>query len=168
MFKNIYFRLGLISSVAAICLLIALPRIPIKSDNKWLKVDSFIGGYSFSLLGGRYNFDLSRFRRGLDLNGGVRIVLQAELEGMVVGFVTTELNMDTKTGEVYFLAVHPDHQNLGIGTKLNDFALKKMKESGMKMAVAGTGGDQSHAPARKSYEKAGYVALPLVRYYKDL
>jgi len=80
MFKNIYFRLGLISSVAAICLLVALPRIPIKSDNQWLQIDSHIGGYSFSLLGGKYNFDFSRFRRGLDLNGGIRIVLQADLE----------------------------------------------------------------------------------------
>jgi len=83
MFKNIYFRLGLISSVAAVCLLVALPRIPVKSNNQWLEIDSFIGGYSFSLLGGKYNFDFSRFRRGLDLNGGVRIVLQADLEGIV-------------------------------------------------------------------------------------
>jgi hypothetical protein len=38
----------------------------------------------------------------------------------------------------------------------------------MKLAVVATGGDESHAPARKSYEKAGYTPLPLVRYYKDL
>jgi len=48
------------------------------------------------------------------------------------------------------------------------FALAKMKESGMKMARAETGGDPSHSPARQSYEKAGYTALPLVRYFKDL
>ncbi len=80
MFKNIYFRLGLISTLVALCLLIDLPRVPIKSDNQWLSVDSFIGGYSFSLFGGRYQFDFSKFKRGLDLNGGVRIVLQANLE----------------------------------------------------------------------------------------
>ena len=34
--------------------------------------------------------------------------------------------------------------------------------------IVGTGGDASHAQARKSYEKAGYTALPLVRYYKAL
>ncbi len=45
MFKNLYFRLGLISSVTAICLLVVLPRIPIKSDNQWLRIDSQIGGY---------------------------------------------------------------------------------------------------------------------------
>lgn len=66
------------------------------------------------------------------------------------------------------LAVHPEYQNHGIGTELNLFALQKMKEGGMKIAELGTGGDESHAPARKSYEKAGYTGLPLVRYYKDL
>jgi len=92
----------------------------------------------------------------------------AEMDGNVVGFVAYELNDDDKTGEVQLLAVHPEYQNHGIGTELNTFALQKMKESGMKMAVVSTGGDESHAPARKSYEKAGYTALPLVRYYKNL
>ena len=36
----------------------------------------------------------------------------------------------------------------------------------MKLATVDTGGDGIHAPARRSYEKAGYTALPLVRYYK--
>jgi hypothetical protein len=29
-------------------------------------------------------------------------------------------------------------------------------------------GASGHAPARRSYEKAGYTALPIVRYYQDL
>ena len=96
------------------------------------------------------------------------IVWVAEVAGSVVGFLACELNHHDKVGEVQLLAVHPDYQNRGIGTDLNDFALGKMKESGMKLAVVGTGGDPGHAPARKSYEKAGYTALPLVRYYQDL
>jgi ribosomal protein S18 acetylase RimI-like enzyme len=92
----------------------------------------------------------------------------AEVEGKVVGFIVYELNDTTKVGEVYLLAVHPDYQNHGIGTDLNLFALHKLKEGGMKLAVVGTGGDEGHAPARRSYEKAGYTALPLVRYYKAL
>jgi hypothetical protein len=44
----------------------------------------------------------------------------------------------------------------------------EVKEGGMALAVVGMGGDEGHAPARRSYEKAGYTALPLVRYYKDL
>jgi ribosomal protein S18 acetylase RimI-like enzyme len=92
----------------------------------------------------------------------------AEVDGKVVGFVAYELNVNSKTGEVQLLAVHPEYQNHGIGTELNLFALQKLRESGMKLAVVGTGGDEGHAPARRSYEKAGYTALPLVRYYKDL
>jgi len=101
-------------------------------------------------------------------DGEKTIVWVAEVDGRVVGFVAYELNTQDKTGEVQLLAVHPEYQNLGIGTELNIFALKKMKESGMKMARVETGGDPSHAPARRSYEKAGYTGLPLVRYYKDL
>jgi len=92
----------------------------------------------------------------------------AEQGGKVVGFVAYELNDNNKIGEVQLLAVHPEYQNHGIGTELNNFALEKLKEAGMKLAVVGTGGDEGHAPARKSYEKAGYTALPLVRYYKDI
>jgi ribosomal protein S18 acetylase RimI-like enzyme len=101
-------------------------------------------------------------------DGEKTIVWVAEVDGMVVGFLAYELNSKEKTGEVQLLAVHPEYQNLGIGTELNNFALEKMKESGMKMARVDTGGDPSHAPARRSYQKAGYTALPLVRYFKDL
>jgi ribosomal protein S18 acetylase RimI-like enzyme len=92
----------------------------------------------------------------------------AEVDGAVVGFIVYELNHTSKVGEVQLLAVHPDDQNHGIGTELNLFALEKFKESGMKLAVVGTGGDEGHAPARRSYEKAGYTGLPLVRYYQEL
>ncbi len=92
----------------------------------------------------------------------------ADLNGMITGFITYTFNSEDKTGEVALLAVHPDYQNQGIGTALNHFALDKMKVGGVKLAVVATGGDPGHAPARRSYEKAGYTALPLVRYYKDL
>jgi len=94
--------------------------------------------------------------------------LVAEVAGHVVGFLAYELNHTEQTGEVYMLAVHPAYQKQGIGTSLNTLALAEMKERGMKLAVVGTGGDPGHAPARKAYEKVGYTALPLVRYYKDL
>jgi GNAT superfamily N-acetyltransferase len=92
----------------------------------------------------------------------------AEVDGRVIGFITYELNQSSKVGEVQLLAVHPDDQNRGTGTQLNLFALQKLKEGGMRIAVVGTGGDEGHAPARRSYEKAGYTGLPLMRYYKEL
>lgn len=105
---------------------------------------------------------------GVCRDGEKYTVYVAESEGTVVGFVAYVLDAKEKTGEIYLLAVDPGYQNLGIGTELNDFALDRMRGSGMKLAVVGTGGDPSHAPARRSYEKAGYTALPLVRYYRDL
>jgi ribosomal protein S18 acetylase RimI-like enzyme len=100
-------------------------------------------------------------------DGEKTTVWVAEADGTVVGFVAYVLS-EEKTGEVQLLAVHPEYQNRGIGTELNLFALRKMKESGMVMAKVETGGDPSHAPARRSYEKAGYTPLPLVRYFQDL
>ncbi len=101
-------------------------------------------------------------------DGEKAAVWVAELEGTVVGFLAYELDHESKVGEVQLLAVHPDYQNLGIGTALNRSALERMKESGMKLARVETGGESSHSPARRSYEKAGYTGLPLVRYFKDL
>jgi predicted N-acetyltransferase YhbS len=96
----------------------------------------------------------------------------AEVDGMVTGFIAYTLNSrengQDDTGEVELLAVHPEYQNQGIGTALNLFALEKMKESGIKLAVVATGGDPGHAPARRAYEKAGYTAFPGVRYYQAL
>ena len=92
----------------------------------------------------------------------------ADAKSFVAGFVACTFDHEKKEGEVYMLAVHPEHQNQGIGTKLNLFALERMKENGMALVSVGTGGDPGHAPARRSYEKAGYIPLPIVRYYKAL
>src|SRR5205807_189665 len=81
------------------------------------------------------------------------LVWVAEAHGMMTGFIAYTLNSmengQENTGEVELLAVHPDYQNHGIGTELNQFALEKMKESGMKLAIVATGGDPGHAPARR-------------------
>ena len=95
-------------------------------------------------------------------------ILVAELDGIVVGFIASTLDHQEKTGGIWLLAVHPDHQNRGIGTALNAAALAQMRANGMTLAVVNTGGDPGHAPARRTYEKAGYTALPQVRYYQHL
>jgi len=101
-------------------------------------------------------------------DGGGFTVYVALVSETVAGFVAYTVNSEDQTGEVELLAVHPDYQSRGIGTALNNVALEKMRASGARLAIAGTGGDPGHAPARRSYEKAGYTALPLVRYYKAL
>jgi len=78
------------------------------------------------------------------------------------------LDAQRSMGEISMLAVDPEHQGGGIGTALTEFALERLKEAGMRVAMVETGGDPGHAAARRTYEKAGYVLLPIARYFKDL
>ena len=50
-----------------------------------------------------------------------------------------------------------------------ELVLERMREQGMLLATVGTGGDPSHAPARRAYEKVGFgPALPSVWLYRRL
>jgi hypothetical protein len=50
-----------------------------------------------------------------------------------------------------------------------DFALDRIREAGMRVATVGTGGDHSHAAARRALEKSGFgPALPGVYLYRSL
>jgi ribosomal protein S18 acetylase RimI-like enzyme len=92
----------------------------------------------------------------------------AEVDASTVGFVAVELHHEKSIGEIYMLAVDPDHQGGGIGTALTEFALDRIKDAGMAVAMVETGGDPGHAAARRTYEKAGYAHLPIARYFKSL
>ena len=92
----------------------------------------------------------------------------AEVKERVIGFVAVRLNRQRRLGEVYMIAVDPAHQNDGIGTQLTAFALAWIKSEGMAVAMVETGGDPGHAPARRTYEKAGFSLLPVARYFKAL
>ena len=83
---------------------------------------------------------------------------------MAVEYDHPEIGM----GEISMLAVDPDHQGRGIGTALTGFALDRLKDAEMTVAMVETGGDPGHAPARRVYEKAGYTLLPIARYFKNL
>jgi ribosomal protein S18 acetylase RimI-like enzyme len=85
-----------------------------------------------------------------------------------VGFVAVKLHAEASMGEIYMLAVDPAAQGRGVGTALTDFALAWMQEAGMAIAMVETGGDPGHAPARRTYEKAGFGLLPIARYFKKL
>jgi ribosomal protein S18 acetylase RimI-like enzyme len=92
----------------------------------------------------------------------------AEVDGATVGFVAVDLHPESSMGEIHMLAVDPDHQGNGIGTALTEFALARIKDAGMKVAMVETGGDPGHAAARRTYEKAGYLHLPIARCFKNL
>jgi len=92
----------------------------------------------------------------------------AEADGTAVGFVAVRLHPGSGMGEIYMLAVDPDHQGGGVGTALTEFALERLKDDGMAVAMVETGGDPGHAAARHAYEKAGFVLLLIARYFKNL
>lgn len=96
-------------------------------------------------------------------------VFVAVMDGTLVGFAAMSLNVEQRTGEIGLNAVDPDHAGQGIGPKLYEFILMEMREAGMDIATVGTGGDPSHAPARRAYEKAGFgPSLPSLWMYRKL
>jgi len=70
-----------IIAITLITLLIDLPRIPIKISKGPVIIDTVIGGYSINILNGKFQRDLN-IRKGLDLAGGVHVVLQADMQNI--------------------------------------------------------------------------------------
>jgi ribosomal protein S18 acetylase RimI-like enzyme len=92
----------------------------------------------------------------------------AEVEDAVVAFMAVRLDHERSMGELWMIAVDPEAQNRGLGTMLTEKATEWMRDAGMTTATIGTGGDPGHAPARRTYVKAGYTPMPIVNYYKAL
>jgi len=92
----------------------------------------------------------------------------AHEDGAVVGFVAVRIHDDRRIGEIDMLAVDPAHQRVGVGTALTVYALEWIRSSGVAVAMVGTGADPGHAPARRTYEKAGMQVVPMARYFKKL
>jgi len=98
--------------------------------------------------------------------GGQLIV--AELRGSIVGFVQYQVDSEAQSGSIGVSAVHPARQGKGIGSQMYRHVLEVMSAQGVKYATADTGADSSHAPARRAYEKVGFVAVPTVHYHMKL
>ncbi len=83
-----------------------------------------------------------------------------DLDGRPAGFVV--LKMDAHgIADIDLLAVHPDAQGRGIATTLNRFAFDRSQEASMAYVVVATADDPGHAPARRSYERAGFTPMPI-------
>lgn len=96
-------------------------------------------------------------------------VYVAATSDLVIGFCGYTTDCDRRVGQIGLNAVDPDYAARGVGTALYEFVLARMKDEGMKAAGVGTGGDQSHAPARRAYEKAGFLTgIPSVLLYRRL
>jgi len=96
-------------------------------------------------------------------------VFVAAVAGTIAGFSAVVIrDDDPKTGEIDMLAVDPERQRLGVGSALIDHSVDHLRRAGVVLVDVATGGDPAHGPARRAYERAGFTALPLVRYYKAL
>lgn len=83
-----------------------------------------------------------------------------EIEGRVVGFVVVKTD-DHRVADIDLLAVDPTAQGRGVATSLNTVALQRCQELSMDYVVVATADDPGHAPARRSYEKAGFRPMPI-------
>ena len=93
----------------------------------------------------------------------------AVVDGRPVGFATVSLNaLQDRMGGIDMIAVDPVYQRRGIGSQLTEFAAAYMRDQGMDIAIVETGGDPGHAPARATYEAAGFTLLPVARYFRLL
>lgn len=96
-------------------------------------------------------------------------VLVVEEAGTIVGFVTFTIDVTGRIGEIGLNAVHPRHAGRGLGTWMYEQVLERMKDQGAAVATVATGGDPSHAPARRAYAKAGFgPSVPAIHLYKLL
>jgi len=89
-------------------------------------------------------------------------------EGVVWGWVGIRFHPEDRMGEIYILAVHPDHQGRGVGKSLIDFALDRMRAAGMAIAMVETGDDPGHSASRAAYERSGFERWPVARYFREL
>lgn len=79
MFKNNSSKVLVITILATLALLISLPRIDIKYETKYFNIDSYIGGYIINLPFTTKFVDFSDFKKGLDIEGGVKVVIRLDM-----------------------------------------------------------------------------------------
>ncbi len=111
---------------------------------------------------------IARYVRSLTRPGERERLVVAESRGAVVGVVQYHLDRETESGSIGISAVHPARQGKGVGALMYRHVLELMSAQGVKYATADTGADSSHAPARRAFEKIGFVAVPTVHYFMKL
>ncbi|MCA9308452.1 protein translocase subunit SecD [candidate division WWE3 bacterium] len=77
---KLYLKLVFISIIATLSLLITLPRVPLNFSIAGKSINSYVGGYAFRV--GDSIWDFTEFKQGLDIAGGIRLVLQADMSDL--------------------------------------------------------------------------------------
>lgn len=66
------------------------------------------------------------------------------------------------TYDIYWIAVDPDCQHRGFGSKLLSFAEQQIAQQGGRLMVIETSGSELYRPTQKFYEKNGYRLVACV------
>ncbi len=85
--------------------------------------------------------------------------LVAEVDGRIAGWGVWTVDKSRCVGSIAYNAVHPDFRGQGAGTGIVERCLEKLREAGMRIAIAGTGLGEEHAPACHVYEEVGFRPL---------
>lgn len=130
---------------------------------------AIVGPYIAAVALAHAEADQARLLDDICAEGSGHHVLVARVDGEIAGFVSFTVDAGPRMGELGLNAVHPDHAGRGIGAFMYGEALAGMKALGARAVEVGVGGDPSHAPARRAYEKAGFgPAIPSLSLYRSL
>ena len=92
-----------------------------------------------------------------DVEANAEGIFVAEVDGEVVGYITTSVNHQTKIGGIPNLSVHPKSQQRGLGRQLIDTALAYLKGEGMLYARIET--LEQNQIGTAFYPKMGFVEI---------
>jgi len=75
--------------------------------------------------------------------------------------------MTSGTWNLYLIAVHSDHQGMGIGTQLVEYVENFLKLKGERILVVETSDLEEFTLTRKFYENIGYIKEAHIREFYD-
>jgi predicted kinase/GNAT superfamily N-acetyltransferase len=130
--------------------------------------ERLLGTELFALVYPDWKTSNREYLRSLTNSGARERFLVAEQNGITVGFIHYEVESTKQAGTIGINAVHPAHQSKGIGSLMYSHVLQTMRAQGMMYVRVDTGGDPSHAAARRAYEKAGFLPIPVLHYFRSL
>ena len=115
-------------------------------DQNIEKLHGIVGGHDW------------RWRKARDVDADVAAnaegVFVAEVDGEVVGYISTRVNRDTRIGGIPNFSVLPQCQKQGIGRALASAALEYLREQGMQLARIET--LEQNAVGRHFYPQLGF------------
>ena len=100
------------------------------------------------------------------LNKARSVVLEAEIEGRIIGSILILLRTNIRNARIYSLNVHPEYRRKGIGSLLMDEAMQLLKKKGFRKITLEVG-INNHI-AQNLYFSKGFIEDKILRnYYKN-